>query len=67
MFIEEDGESSDAWERRPLPPELVDYAAVDVRYLHAMYKEWRHFMKQGKMDKVVAKRKRKKKGAARDF
>jgi exonuclease 3'-5' domain-containing protein 1 len=67
MFIEEDGESSDAWERRPLPPELVDYAAVDVRYLHAMYKEWRHFMKQGKMDKVVAKRKRKKKGSARDF
>ena len=66
MFIEEDGESSDAWERRPLPPELVDYAAVDVRYLHAMYKEWRHFMKQGKMDKVVAKRKRKK-GSARDF
>jgi ribonuclease D len=44
----------------------VDYAAVDVRYLHAMYKEWRHFMKQGKMDKVVAKRKRKK-GSARDF
>ena len=66
MFIEEDGESSDAWERRPLPPELVNYAAVDVRYLHAMYKEWRHFMKQGKMDKVVAKRKRKK-GSARDF
>jgi hypothetical protein len=32
-----------------------------------MYKEWRHFMKQGKMDKVVAKRKRKKKGSARDF
>jgi exonuclease 3'-5' domain-containing protein 1 len=67
MFIEdEDGKASDAWERRPLPPELVEYAAVDVRYLHAMYREWRHLMRHGRMDKVVAKRRRLH-GSRRDF
>jgi exonuclease 3'-5' domain-containing protein 1 len=61
-----DAENGDAWEKRPLPHELIEYAAVDVQYLHLMYDEWKHFMKQGKMDTVVAKRKRKK-GSARDF
>tara|TARA_B110000977_G_scaffold63270_1_gene86029 strand:- start:19207 stop:19995 length:789 start_codon:yes stop_codon:yes gene_type:complete len=61
-----DSETNDAWEKRPLSPELIAYATVDVQYLHLMYIEWKHFMQQGKMEKVVAKRKRKK-GSMRDF
>ena len=36
--------------------QLVAYAAADVVHLHAMWREWRHFMGQGNMDKTVTKR-----------
>ena len=41
---------------RPMHPDLLAYAAADVVHLHAMWKEWKHFMGRGKMDDTVAKR-----------
>jgi ribonuclease D len=38
------------------PRPLSAYAAADVAYLHVMWREWRHFMGQGKMDKTCLKR-----------
>lgn len=56
LFAPEAGGGYDAWERRPMHPDLLAYAAADVVHLHAMWKEWKHFMGQGKMDETVAKR-----------
>lgn len=36
LFLPEEGGRFDAWEQRPLPPQLIAYAALDVRHLHDM-------------------------------
>ena len=56
LFAPEAGGGYDAWEQRPMHPDLLAYAAADVVHLHAMWKEWKHFMGRGKMDDTVAKR-----------
>lgn len=39
-FARECGGSIEAWDQRPLPQELVVYAAVDVWYLHAIFQDY---------------------------
>ena len=56
LFAPERGGGYEVWERRPMPRELLEYAAADVAHLRAMWREWRHFVGRGKMDAIVEKR-----------
>ena len=43
LFAPERGGGYEVWERRPMPRELLEYAAAaDVAHLRAMWREWGH-------------------------
>ena len=40
LFAREHGGTSTVWERRPLPQDLIEYAACDVKFLLKMKQTW---------------------------
>jgi exonuclease 3'-5' domain-containing protein 1 len=56
LFAPERGGSYDVWRARPMPPELIEYCALDVRYLHAMRDAWGSYVPHDRMMSVVQTR-----------
>eukprot|EP00927_Polykrikos_kofoidii_P021524 TRINITY_DN20332_c0_g1_i1.p1 TRINITY_DN20332_c0_g1~~TRINITY_DN20332_c0_g1_i1.p1 ORF type:complete len:795 (-),score=112.28 TRINITY_DN20332_c0_g1_i1:112-2352(-) len=55
-FVPELGGFMRAWENRPLPDILIDYAAADVDVLFAIYDEWRDVVDEGRIAEISKKR-----------
>ena len=49
LFAPEKGGSYEVWRRRPLPQALIDYASLDVAYLHDMFEKWARFVPANRM------------------
>ena len=49
LFAPERGGSYDVWRDRPMPPVLIEYCALDVRYLHTMRDAWASYLPHERM------------------
>lgn len=53
MFVPELGGSYEVWKKRPLPPELLEYAAADVKFLLDMRSLWDSHRERSELDSIV--------------
>ena len=56
LFAPEKGGSYEVWRQRPLPQALIDYASLDVAYLHIMFEKWARFVPVDQMRELTAAR-----------
>jgi len=56
LFVPEKGGSYEVWRQRPLQQALIDYAALDVAYLHDMFQKWARFVPASQMRELSAGR-----------
>jgi exonuclease 3'-5' domain-containing protein 1 len=56
LFAPERGGSYDVWRDRPMPPVLIEYCALDVRYLHTMRDAWASYVPHERMMSIVQER-----------
>ena len=56
LFAPEKGGSYEVWRQRPLPQDLIDYASLDVAYLHVMFEKWARFVPANQMRELTEAR-----------
>lgn len=56
LFVPELGGSYEVWKERPMRREVLEYAAADVVYLHALREAWSHLCDDETMVNMAGKR-----------
>lgn len=56
LFAPDRGGSYEVWRQRPMPAELLEYAAADVAFLHTLRREWRPLLADERMAEITSAR-----------